>query len=306
MGHVPGLDDLTDELYAVPPALFVDARSAVVAAARAAGDTATASRLTKLRKPTVTAWLANRLVRTEPDLVAGALALGPALRDATVAGDRDALRDLTRHRQILLRDLVAAARSLAQDAGQTFTATTQRELEATFTAAAADPTAAAALAMGRLAAPLSSVGLGFELGAVPPDRPAGDRPGGRRTDDTDSSLAAASESSPVASVVTPAPPLPSAREKADAAARDQAVTDAELALATARLQDADATAALADAQAALDAAAAAEKRAAAEHQAARAALSDARADLTAAKADVTSTHRAVASALARLERARTR
>jgi len=296
---VPDLDDLTDELYAVPPALFVDARTAVVAAARAAGDTATAARLAKLRKPTVTAWLANRLVRTEPDLVAGVLALGPALRDATVAGDREALRDLARHRQVLLRDLVGAARSLAQDAGQTFTATTQREVESTFTAAAA-------LATARLAAPLSSVGLGFELGAVPPDRPAADAPGSRRTEDTEPSVTETPGASTVASAVTPAAPARSAREEAHTAAREQAVTDAELALAAARLQDADATAALADAQAVLDAAAEAEKRAAAEHQAARAALSDARADLTAAKADATSTHRAVASALGRLERARTR
>ena len=306
MGRVAGIEDVTDELYALPPSEFVDARAAVVAAARAAGDRPTAARLAKLRKPTVSAWLANRLVRAHRDLVDGALAVGPALREATVAGDGAALRDLTRHRKQLLTALLTAARGIAHDAEVGFSAAVQRELESTLTAAASDPEAAAALVGGRLTAPLSFSGLGFEVGAIPPERPAGlpDRRG-KAHDPGRATTRAPSDDAPVA------PPGATARNKAgpavDAAAekaREQAVADAEQSLAVARLQDADASASLAAAEAALADAAAAERAAAAAHTAAKEALSDARADLTAAKADAAGSGRQVAEALRRLENAR--
>lgn len=306
---MPGVEELADELYALPPGQFIDARAAVVGAARAAGEKSTAAALAKLRKPTVTAWLANRIVRTQPDLVAGALALGPALREATIAGDRDALRDLTRHRRALLGDLIAAARTIAQETDHTFSASTQRELEATFTAAATDPTAAATLAAGRLTVPLSSSGLGFELGGIPPER-ATDRPAPAPRHDPalpagQAGRSVGTQSPSAGSASPPAEPTQEGTTRRKVEAREQRITDADQALAAARLQDADAAAALGEAQAALEAATAAEEAAAAAHQAARAAVSDARADLTAAKADAASTRRAVALALAELEKART-
>ncbi len=304
------LDDVIDELYTVPPDTFVEARTAAVAAARGSGDRATAATLGKLRRPSVSAWLANQLVRTAPDVVAGALALGPALREATVAGDRAALRDLSRHRSALLADLAARARGIAEEHGQGFTSTTQRELEATFTTAAGDEDAATALLTGRLVAPLQSAGLGFELGAIPPERPAVAEPAAGEA--TAASGRTASRSGPsgrdardrVAAPRDAGPPPEDVDEAATA--RERAVVEAEQDLATARLQDADAAAALDAAQEALAQASALEQEAAAAHRAAKAAVSDARADLTAAKADVTASGRAVASALARLERARSR
>ena len=280
------LDSLADELYALPPDQFVDARAAVVAAARDAGAASSAATLAKLRKPTVTAYLANQVVRAEPDLVAGVIAVGPAMREATLAGDAAALRDLGRHRASLLADLVGRARSVAEENDVRFSATNQRELEATFTAAAVDEDAAAALLTGRLTGPLESAGLGFDLGGVPPSRPT-------------STVGA-----------SPAGPAPSAadrraaeRAEAAQAERERAVVEAEQALAEARLQDADAESALAEAQQAFDEAQAAEAEAAEALRVAKAGVSDARADLTAAKADATATGRAVAAALAALERA---
>lgn len=281
------LDQLADELYALPPEQFVEARAAVVSVAREAGAASTAAALAKLRKPTVTAFLANQVVRTAPDVVAGVIAVGPAMRDATIAGDAAALRDLGRHRASLLAEVGRRARALAEEHDVRYSATNQRELEATFTAAAVDEAAASALLTGRLTGPLESAGLGFDLGAVPPEKPSA--PGGSRRDGD-------------------APPTPAQQrsdERAQAAQeeRERAVVEAEQALAEARLQDADAESALAQAQQAFDAAQAAEAAAAEALREAKAAMSDARADLTAAKADATATGRAVASALARLDKA---
>jgi hypothetical protein len=302
MGRVPGLEELTDELYALPPSAFVEARGAVVAAARAAGDGPTAARLAKLRKPTVSAWLANRLVRDHRDLVDGALAVGPALREATVVGDGAAMRDLARHRKQLLNELLTAARATAQDADVAFGAAVQRELESTLTAAASDPDAAAALVGGRLTAPLSFSGLGFELGAIPPERAAAHSPD-PSTPPSRARRQAGETSSDDVALEQLAPTRTAAEERA-AAAREQAVADADRALAVARLQDADANATLAAAEAALAEATAAEKAAAAAHKAAKEALSDARADVTAAKADAATTSREVDAALSRVEAAR--
>jgi hypothetical protein len=283
------LDALADELYALPPDEFVQARAAVVAAAREGGRTALAAELGRLRKPTVTAWLANQVVRTAPDVVAGVIAVGPALREATVAGDAAALRDLGKHRAALLRDLVGRARTVAEEHERPFTATHQRELEATFTAAALDEDAAAALLTGRIVGPLEAAGLGFDLGGVPAQRPASPP----RAEQPPASSAAGRRAAERAA------------EQAQAAEeeRSRAVVDAEQELAEARLQDADAEAALAAAQDAFDAALTAEKEAADALRAAKEATSDARADLTAAKADATATGRAVAAALARLDKA---
>ncbi len=289
------LDALADELYALPPDQFVDARAAVVEAAREAGHPSVAAALATMRKPTVTAFLANQVVRTAPDVVAGVIAVGPAMREATAAGDAAALRDLGRHRAALLADLVGRARSLATEHEVRFSATNQRELESTFSAAAVDERAAEALLTGRLTGPLESTGLGFDLGGLPPARPTAAA--------APSAGGAAAEVAGRSRRPTAAEQRAAEREQAAEAERERALVEAEQALAEARLQDADAEAALAQAQEAFDAAQAAENDAAEALRAAKAAVSDARADLTAAKADSTATGRAVAAALAALERA---
>lgn len=298
------LDPLADELYALPPDQFVQARAAVVAAARDAGHPTTAAALAKLRKPTVTAYLANQIVRTAPDVVAGVIAVGPAMREATLAGDAAALRDLGRHRGALLSDLVGRARSIAEENDVRFSATNQRELEATFSAAAVDEQAAAALLTARITGPLESTGLGFELGGLPPVSSGS----GTATADGEPVAGSGRGGSSAAADDVPrgrseAEKRAAERAQADAAQRERALAEAEQALAEARLQDADAEGALASAQAAFDAAQAAEAEAAEALRVAKAAVSDARADLTAAKADATATGRAVAAALAALERA---
>lgn len=300
-GGMADVDELADELYARTPAGFVDARTAAAAAAKAAGDPSAAAALARMRKPTVSAWLVNQLVRTAPETVAGALAVGPALRDATRAGDAAALRDLTAHRRTLLGELVRRAAEIAADQDQAFTASLQREIESTFTVAATDDSAAAELLTGRLVTPFQTDGFGLDVG---PDVPAPARVHGEKESRT--IAAAGRRAAPVdvpPAARKPTTRTPTASQTAEAAARAQEIAAAEQDLANARLQAADADAQLGRASAVLEEARAAEAAASAQLKVAKARVSDARADVTAATADARATDKAVAAALARLGRA---
>ena len=314
------LEALADALYAVPPADFVAARKDAVASARADGDKAAATAVAALRKPTVTAWLVNRLARTYPDLVDDAIGLGAQLRDATISGDRAALRGLTNRRAQLVSELVRHARAVADEHGQAITAETQRELESTFTAAAVDETAAAAVRSGRLTTPLTFEGFGFDQGALPPPRdptaqarPAATTSRPRRTGPATAPAAKAAPRATAAKAGPPAKAAATAAQVAAVRAREEkeaalarAAEEAEQALAVARLQQADADAELAAAERVLEQATRSEAEAAAAYDQAQAELVDARADVRDATKDATAAARTVVAALNRLEKARKR
>ncbi|MEZ0446605.1 hypothetical protein [Cellulomonas sp. ICMP 17802] len=154
------LDDVVDDLYAGTPADFVARRTAAVKAARADGDRDLAAAIAELRKPTVSAWLVNLLVRDDPDLAGQIVALGEGLRDAEKSLDGPALRELTAQRRQLVRSLVARARRLAQPTGQKIGDPITQELDATLTAALADPAVAQEVVSGRLTAAREYAGFG--------------------------------------------------------------------------------------------------------------------------------------------------
>jgi hypothetical protein len=79
------------ELYGLVSEEFTAARNEL--AKTAGGRTAAAIRA--LRKPTLAAWLANLLVRSDPDGVNALTELGDALRAAHLSADGAALRSLT-------------------------------------------------------------------------------------------------------------------------------------------------------------------------------------------------------------------
>ena len=311
------LDELADALYAVPPPDFVAARRDAVAAARADGDKVVATQLAALKKPTVAAWLVNQLVREHPHDVDAAIGLGAEMRDATVAGDRDGLRELSTRRAQIVSRLVERARAIADEHGQAAGAETQRELEQTITTAAIDPAAAAQLRTGRLTAALTSEGFGFDQGALPPPR---DPSVPRRVTPRPTTTRVTRESEPTivipsrrkekatnatrAEASTTSGPVDAAATDGAAAesARARAVEEAEQALAVARLQQADADAELADAQRLLEEAVRTEAEAEAAYQRAQADLVDARADVRDAKKDATAANRSVVAALAKLEK----
>lgn len=147
------LAGIADELYGLPPEHFTAARDA---AAKAAAKPLTAE-VKALRRPTVSAWLVNRLARGRTELLEQLLALGPALAQAQADGSGDALRQLGAQR----RELVGAVTGTAvEDAGREVSAANRAEVEQTLEAALADPATADAVRSGRLVRAVSYAGFG--------------------------------------------------------------------------------------------------------------------------------------------------
>ncbi len=162
------LANAAEELYALSPGDFTAARDERVAEARTSGNRDLARAIGALRRPTVSAWLVNQLVREAGDQVGELLALGESLRRAQqdLAGEQ--VRELSVQRRRLVAALVAEAKRLAEQDGRAAGPQVEREVEATLQAALADADAAAAVRAGCLASPLSYAGLGVgdEAGAV--------------------------------------------------------------------------------------------------------------------------------------------
>ncbi|MFI7059381.1 hypothetical protein ACIBL3_00180 [Kribbella sp. NPDC050124] len=167
------------ELYGLLPEQFTAARNQLAQTLRDAGDTRGSDSVRSLRKPTIAAWLANRLVRTAPEQIAELTELGEDLREAHRLGDRTRLKLLTPRRHELVDRLVEVAQENAAHDGRSITTSTAERLAATLDAAVVDPNAAQMLRSGRLSSGLRHVGFGVvdETGApapVPrlvPDRP---------------------------------------------------------------------------------------------------------------------------------------
>jgi hypothetical protein len=161
------IDEIADELYGLPPEEFTAARTRYEKEAKAAGDRDAALRIHALAKPTVTAWLANQLVRSHRSEIEPLLELGAALRDATEKLDGDQLRELSRQQQRVMYALVQQGRALARAAGRSVSEDMARALEETLRAALADEQAASLLLAGQLTDALhtSDFGSGFGSGS---------------------------------------------------------------------------------------------------------------------------------------------
>jgi hypothetical protein len=166
------------ELYAGDPAGFIRRRGDLAAQARASGEGAAAKAIAGLRKPTRSAWVVNRLVRTDPDVPSRLTALGDDLRAAGRSLDGRRLRELSQAR----RDLIAAlTRQALTGAGQRDAAEALREeVIATLSAALADPQVAAELAEGALIRPVERSGFGFGPSDADSPLPAGSVRGERQ------------------------------------------------------------------------------------------------------------------------------
>ena len=197
------VDEVADELYGLAPGDFTPRRDALAKAARAGGDRASAAEIAALRKPTMVAWLANQLARRNPAEVAPLMELGQALREATLTLHGPELRSLSSQRQQLVHALVQRARLLGQEQGHRVTEDAARGLEDTFHAALADPTAADALAAGRLTVGLSRHGFGDQ----PTEARSPAAPRGRSVD------------RPVAVATTPTKPTARQQQRARERAR---------------------------------------------------------------------------------------
>jgi hypothetical protein len=152
-------DDLIRRLYESPPEGFVAARTAAVNDARKAGDRDTAKRLAALKKPTVAAWVVNLLALRRPELIEELVELSGALREAQRGLQGDQLRELTAQRRQVVSALVSSARQLAQ-AEEPGIKLPLGEVEATLSAALAEPDVAAQVRTGRLIRSATYAGFG--------------------------------------------------------------------------------------------------------------------------------------------------
>ncbi|WP_433019566.1 hypothetical protein [Kribbella sp. CA-294648] len=150
------LDAVAVELYGLTPDEFTAARNHL--AKTVGGSTGTA--IKALRRPTLAAWLANLLVRTDPDGINTLTELGEQLRTAHLSADGARLRALTPKRHQLVKSLVATARAEAQQLGRPPTQTVMDRLTETLDAALIDPGAAQLLRSGQLTSALRHVGFG--------------------------------------------------------------------------------------------------------------------------------------------------
>jgi hypothetical protein len=149
-GTAEALPQLCDTLYGLAPEEFTPARDDAAAQARAAGDRQLAAGVAALRKPTLAAWLANLLVRAQPDELDQLLDIGVALREAQQQLAGPQLRQLLSERHAVVTSLVRSARRAAAEAGHPVTETVAWDVETTLTLALSDDRVAAAVRSGRL------------------------------------------------------------------------------------------------------------------------------------------------------------
>ena len=159
---MPVSEDLIRGLYEAPPDGFVAARAAAIADARKIGDKDAAKRYAALRKPTVAAWLVNLLALRRPELIDDLVELSTALREAQRGLQGDQLRELSNQRRQVVSALVTAARklALAEDPALGAGKLPLGEVEATLTAALAEPEIAAQVRSGRLVRAATYAGFG--------------------------------------------------------------------------------------------------------------------------------------------------
>ena len=160
------LEDAKAELYEADPDGFTARRQELADGAREAGQPAVAKQIAGLRKPTRSAWVVNRLVRSDPGVRSRLDALGADLR---AAADGARLRELTTARSRLVDELTKDA--LASVPAPP--AALREEVSATFDAAIADPEVAGRLGSLVRAEQYAGFGPGSFIAAPPaPKEPA--------------------------------------------------------------------------------------------------------------------------------------
>lgn len=160
------------ELYEADPDGFTARRTELAAGARDAGEPAAAKQIAALRKPTRSAWVVNRLVRSDPEVRTRLGALAGDLREAS-AGAR--IKELTAARGRLVDELTRRALEVAELPAPP--AALREEVTATLDAAIADPGVAANLGTLVRAAHWAGFGLsplpdGADAPPAPPARKA--------------------------------------------------------------------------------------------------------------------------------------
>lgn len=226
-------DAVAEELYAGPRDAFIAARAAKAAEAKAAGDGELAQRIKDLRKPSIAAWLVNRVAREHADELSGLFELGEQLREAHADLDGERLRELTHRKRAAVERLADRARAL----GSAPSGGVVEQITGTLEAAVSNAEVAAMVAAGVLDAAVAPSGFDSWLVAPVGSRP-GRKPSAREStagDDAavDDSPAARRRQAKLAEAVDVAAAAESAREEAEGvlARADDAVQQAAAAAA---------------------------------------------------------------------------
>lgn len=129
-----------DDLFAVPPAEFTQARNALAKELRAAGKDEEARRVAALRKPTAALWVVNQLARTAPDQVKALIEAARRMRRAHGEGAGDDLREAMKEQREASQAIARAAEEAAKRTGAHANLDLLRRVQETAQAAAAsDP-----------------------------------------------------------------------------------------------------------------------------------------------------------------------
>ena len=163
------LEAAIDRLYQGPIAEFTQARNALAAECKAAGDTTGAARVKELTKPSAVAWAVNQLYwrdRERFDALAQAMAeLAAAQREALGGGGAAALKDATRRKVERLQAASRAAERRLVASGAAGGPAVVQRLSATLEAMAAPrPPGTTAPTPGRLVTELQPAGFDVALG----------------------------------------------------------------------------------------------------------------------------------------------
>jgi hypothetical protein len=148
--------ELADRLYGEPVAGFTAARDA---AAKAAGTREQGAAIKAWKKPSVSAWAINLLVRREGEQIDQVLELAASLRAAAESLDGEELRTLTRQRRQLTAALTTTASRLAREHEVRLTAAVSDQVEGMLTAAMLDPVAAQVVRSGLVITAFTSTGV---------------------------------------------------------------------------------------------------------------------------------------------------
>lgn len=154
------LDAAVAELYALPPAGFVERRTELVAAARAGNNRALAHAIAKLRRPTQVAWLVNTWSRRHAADLTTLADLAAELNAAQRRGDASGLRALAARRQTIIDDALRGIDAIGGEEGIALSQNAVRDIVSTLRAALADDTVLDEVRRGRLAAAAEYSGFG--------------------------------------------------------------------------------------------------------------------------------------------------
>ncbi len=173
------LEGELDRLYGLPLEEFIPAREALAKRAREEGQRAIAGRIKALRKPTVSAWVVNRLARENELDIARLLKAGEQLAEAQLAAvagkDAGAFLQTRADEQRALTRLAAVAREITKREG--IGAGALERVTQTLRAAATTEEGRQLLEQGRLTEDLEPQGFEAFARVFPKPRRAAGRKG---------------------------------------------------------------------------------------------------------------------------------